>query len=598
VQTAGPGRPVLDHVGRPSVNFGGVVRGIDQVSQSAAGLARAVAPVLMDPRLFDGENRGLQALANGVADVGAPFLKYAERAAQAKNYADMADAEHAMNRERADFETWKQANLARPESWRQEWQRRLADLGKRFDKNETWSPLVKQKLRVEFGRFAGQSVIRVFTDATKATFARASEAVGAKFEMSVLNKDFEGAKAAKVDSVAMGLETPEQAAVDLLKASRGIARLELQEAIKTMPSVVLSFLRTKGDAETRRPGDTETNAAAGAAAGGATDEGGGGGGRGGEGAGVPSVGAEAAGAAAGGGGRGRAGAGKKILEVPDYIQELTDAEKVEARDLATASIFDQKRNLLNLGTQEIKAGHIKNGRDLQDWIETNDSTVVLDETDFSHLESVIAGARPLNQDADWNEAVAAITHFPVNAPEAEVRKREAYMKMEFDKRFSGPVRTELYQMLNERLLEFDDAKTVVFRDIIALSETMLREGKFGPVSPLPQSTNGQAPKDNIFGTAAPAGPEARRRAALKELHDWIHAQPVRPTRAEVFKRWQEITGLAPGTGAEGQGGAAGGAASGPKDAAPSAVPPASPSPLDMRCLGFRREGDSRKRSRC
>jgi hypothetical protein len=540
--------PVLDRENRGSagVNYGGVQRGIGQVVQSADGLTRAMAPVLLNPNMFDGERQGLEALGKGVQAVGAMFQEVVEREAQAKNYADLADAEMAMNQELANFETWKQANLARPESWREEWQRRLTDLGKRFDKNETWSPVVKQKLGVEFGRFAGQSGIRIGTDATKATFARASEALGARFEMSVLNKDLEGAKAAKAESVAMGLETPERAAVDLFKANRGVARLELQEAIKTMPSVVLSFLGTKGDAETRRTGDTETNAATGVPISGGTADGTG---------------------------------------VPNYIRDLTEAEKVEARDLATASLFDQKRNLLNLGTQEIKAGHIKNAQELEAWIETNDPTVVLDAADYEHLEEVIAGNRPLNQDTDWNEAVAAITQFPVKAPEAEKRKQEAYLKSQFDRRFDGPVKAELYEMLEERLQEYDDAKAADFRDIVEMSESMLKTGKFGKVTAQALDEKGRVmvethnrtyiPKEvpgwrlfspSTWGTTRPgtivdavterniqtpkmavdpkllAEAEAKRRHALKTLQTWIKEQKLPPSRAEVIKKWDEVTG--------------------------------------------------------
>ena len=520
--------PVLDHVDRGSVNFSGMVSGLGQVMQSAEGLSRAMAPVLMNPRMFDGERQGMEALGQGVQALGSLFKEVAEREAQAKNYADMADAEVVMQGELADFETWKQGRLGNPETWGAEWERRLGKLAERFDKQEGWSPLVQQQLGLSFGRFVGQSKIRVGTDATKAQFARAGAAANARFDTAIFNNDLEGAKAAKADEVALGLTVPEQAVLDIQKAQRNIGHQKLLEDIKSMPSTVLSFLAEPVTEKT-----------------------------------------------------------------PEYIRDLNAAQKVEATSLATASLFDTKRDLLSRATQEIKSGGINDASTLEEWVKKWDTMANLDAGDLDHLESVMGNARPKNQDADWNEAVRVISSVPLTGTEAQRAKSVAYLKLQFEQAFDGPVLAELNSLLDEHVSRGSEARAGVLKDVIDASDKMVKEGKFGDIYKADLDAQGRALVDTPNQTYIPnevrergwynprrwlesvldGGPVMRpgtvedietekdvpvprkvidpiaeakaqglRKRSLQELQEWIAQQPVYPGRDQVMRRWNEITG--------------------------------------------------------
>jgi hypothetical protein len=229
--------PVLDRVDRGSVNFSGMVRGLDQVQRSAEGLARAAAPVLMDPNMYAGELRGSEAVARGVAVVGEVIGKIAQHEAEAKNSADVADAELAMNRELTEFETWKgdPENMARPDIWAGEWNGRLSRLAEKFDKREDWSPDAKQRLGTAFTQFVGQSEMRVRVGAQRAQFGRAAKAADARFQIAESKGDVAGMVAAAEEEARFTGDPPEVAAAKVLDGKQRVHAKQRADHMATKP---------------------------------------------------------------------------------------------------------------------------------------------------------------------------------------------------------------------------------------------------------------------------------------------------------------------------------------------------------------------------
>lgn len=266
---------VLDRERRPQADFRGAAgaansvanaigdlgntqqRGVARLQQSSARAGDALQPQgipampLMDPRMYQGQAQGSQALAQGMQAVGRVFGEIYQRRLDAKNYADQAQAENVMNQAFAEFEQWKMKEaLANPESWGAEWQKRADAVIQTLGSNKSYSPMLKERLAADAPLWQSRTMIRVETDATKAEFMRAAEASKARYQMAIENNDFNAARAEKENSIALGLETPEAAALDLQRGQNRIHDSVRNDLVAQDPRLVIDFL---GMPEDSRP---------------------------------------------------------------------------------------------------------------------------------------------------------------------------------------------------------------------------------------------------------------------------------------------------------------------------------------------------------
>lgn len=167
---------------------------------------------------------------------------------------------------------------------------------------------------------------------------------------------------------------------------------------------------------------------------------------------------------------------------PEALRGLSPAQEREVRDKAFASMFEQKRELIALGSQMIASGEVRNVDDIGAFVKSQDPNMILDQADYNHLKGVLEGSAPKNTDEAWNRAYRAIQSFDATAPDEVKRKREAEIRMGLEVSTDGPVKAELNQMLDERLKDVDDLRAQDLRMAADALEREKKRGAFGPIT--------------------------------------------------------------------------------------------------------------------
>lgn len=264
---------------------------------------------------------------------------------------------------------------------------------------------------------------------------------------------------------------------------------------------------------------------------------------------------------------------------PDFMRGLNAVQAVELKDKATASLFSQKRDLIAVATQEIKAGKIATMDQLQEFVGRVDPDAqILDNGDLGHLQAVANGMAPVNKDEDWNQAYSAIKGLDFTGSEANTMKQLAQLEETIGRKFEGPMQNGLLSLLEKRKKAADSYGESDMATIAKLSEDMLKSGEFGAIT---RDSENLAKKHSAMvipptvgslwwkrpGTAADAekaewmapmqlddpikraAAERKRRESLQALEVWKDSQPQPPTLDQLSKRWNEITGTTRSVGA-------------------------------------------------
>ncbi len=199
---------------------------ISTASLDTRGVSQAMLQASQQPTIplnaFQGDAIAGEAWGNALQNIGAVIGKVAEDRMQAKNYADLADAEGYMNTQLSEFEKEKQANINNPDSWGGLWQKKFQGIQKTIETNKNYSPFVRERLRNHLVRWGSSAAINIEGDATQATFARAKQSSEANFLSAIDAGDLEGARRAKQVQVDMGLIVPEKANYDLTQGGKQI----------------------------------------------------------------------------------------------------------------------------------------------------------------------------------------------------------------------------------------------------------------------------------------------------------------------------------------------------------------------------------------
>ncbi|CAB4155618.1 Glycoside hydrolase, family 24 [uncultured Caudovirales phage] len=195
--------PVLDREKRPTMDLSGVM-------QAAGRLGKAGMMPDINPAPFVADAGALDAVGRAVTQAGGILEAHAMKRMEAKNDADLADAELALKNEQADFENWKMEN-PNPDTWGPEWERRGHEALQTQLSNEHLSRSGREALALQGKRWLGNSLLDVSRDSTKATYARAASSVRAEYERAVAAGDFAGAEAAAAKGEEKGYFFPHQA---------------------------------------------------------------------------------------------------------------------------------------------------------------------------------------------------------------------------------------------------------------------------------------------------------------------------------------------------------------------------------------------------
>lgn len=130
-------------------------------------VAAPSANVMADARALSAPLIGLQSLAQGVADVGRTAGAFAERAAQAKNAADIVRARNAMGSAEADFSTW-QATEQDESKWSQGNEEAMAKAENAIAGLDL-SPMARQHVDLELGDWKAKRRAKVGHDSSMRT---------------------------------------------------------------------------------------------------------------------------------------------------------------------------------------------------------------------------------------------------------------------------------------------------------------------------------------------------------------------------------------------------------------------------------------------
>lgn len=172
-------RPTMETEGAPRVDASEAVRGLARLSGAIQGGGTQLPQV--DPNLGQGQAAGMEAIGEGVQDVGSALLDIEQRVQTAKNYADEHAAQIAMDREVLEFEKWRQDHPD-PTEWEPGWQERMSQFSSRYFADKNLSPAAETKIRQRMESFTSRTGVRVGMDAMRETVGQAASALMADVE--------------------------------------------------------------------------------------------------------------------------------------------------------------------------------------------------------------------------------------------------------------------------------------------------------------------------------------------------------------------------------------------------------------------------------
>lgn len=177
---AGPQAPVMEQERGPRVDASEAVRGIARLT----GALEAPQVGQLDPNLGQGAARGLQAVGQGIGDVGGALFDISQRVAEAKNYADEHEAQIAMDREVGEFEKWRIQNPD-PTGWEPAWRERMDRFGGQYFNGKNLAPVAQEAIKQRLGSFTERRAIQVGVDAMRENVGRATSAGMAQYMRAV-----------------------------------------------------------------------------------------------------------------------------------------------------------------------------------------------------------------------------------------------------------------------------------------------------------------------------------------------------------------------------------------------------------------------------
>lgn len=181
-----------------------------EVAGTLHNVAKAGQRESMRLDAFSGEQRGMQAMAQGVADVGNVATKILFAELDAKNDAAVNEASLGMAKDYAAFMA-RQPDAVDGDTLRTEWQKEVGEIQKRYISDQKLSPEAKARINEEYSRFATRQTITVDNAARSITIDRARKSDQAMIDWCIQSENWDqGAK--RIDEmVAKGRLFPEQA---------------------------------------------------------------------------------------------------------------------------------------------------------------------------------------------------------------------------------------------------------------------------------------------------------------------------------------------------------------------------------------------------
>lgn len=181
----GPAQPIapqLEAVQRTRVDASTALRGLAELSGAVGQVAQ---PLPNAPEtLGQGAMRGLAEIGAGVRDVGQAMFDVEERIAEAWNFTKLSEAQEIMDREVANFESWKLTE-PNPNKWTAEWNSRFERTKGQILNSPDLSPAAKDAINQRVITFGSRHGVRVGLDAATKVVELANQSNSAEITRAV-----------------------------------------------------------------------------------------------------------------------------------------------------------------------------------------------------------------------------------------------------------------------------------------------------------------------------------------------------------------------------------------------------------------------------
>jgi hypothetical protein len=176
----GPAQPVAPGMESPAglrVNATTALRGIATLADSLGNVTQDMPNAPAD--LGQGVARGMQAIGEGIGNVGEVMFDIRKRLADAWNYRKVSEAQDAMYGEVANFEKWKLSE-PNPTKWEAEWNGRMERMKNDLISGEDLSPAAKEQIGTRVMSFGTRHGFQVGVEAAKKVVDLANESNSAE----------------------------------------------------------------------------------------------------------------------------------------------------------------------------------------------------------------------------------------------------------------------------------------------------------------------------------------------------------------------------------------------------------------------------------
>lgn len=190
----GPAQPVAPGMESPAglrVNATTALRGIATLADSLGNVTQDMPNAPAD--LGQGVARGMQAIGEGIGNVGEVMFDIRKRLAEAWNYRKVSEAQDAMYGEVANFEKWKLSEPD-PTKWETEWNGRMERMKNDLISGEGLSPAAKEQIGTRVMSFGTRHGFQVGVEAAKKVIDLANESNSAEIMRAMQAGDMDTVK--------------------------------------------------------------------------------------------------------------------------------------------------------------------------------------------------------------------------------------------------------------------------------------------------------------------------------------------------------------------------------------------------------------------
>lgn len=226
----GPAQPVAPRMESPAglqVDATTALRGIANLAEGLGSVTQDMPNAPAD--LGQGFARGVQAIGEGIGNVGEVMFDIRKRLAEAWNYRKVSEAQDSMYAEVADFEKWKLSSPD-PTKWEGEWNGRMERMKNTLISGEDLSPAAKEQIGTRVISFGTRHGYQVGVEAAKKVIDLANESNSAEIMRATQAGDMETVNALTQYSVEQGWQGADWAEQTRWRASETIRKDAIDSA--------------------------------------------------------------------------------------------------------------------------------------------------------------------------------------------------------------------------------------------------------------------------------------------------------------------------------------------------------------------------------